>query len=53
MRFDDSLLRLLGDRLEGLSRERDFLPSTQTWHERSVESARVPSMLVSELTLTL
>ena len=53
MRFDDSLLRLLGDRLEGLSRERDFLPGTQTWHERAVDSARVPAMLVSELTLTL
>jgi predicted Zn-dependent protease len=53
MRFDDSLLRLFGDRLEGLSRERDFIPSTQTWHERAVDSVRVPAMLVSELTLTL
>jgi predicted Zn-dependent protease len=53
MRFDDSLLRLFGDRLEGLSREREFIPSSQTWHERAVDSARLPAMLVSELTLTL
>jgi predicted Zn-dependent protease len=53
MRFDDTLLRLLGDKLEGLSRERDFIPSTQTWRERAVDSVRLPSLLVSELTLTL
>lgn len=53
MRFDDSLLRLLGEKLEGLSRERDFIPSQQTWHERAVDSARVPALLLSELTLTL
>ena len=53
MRFDDSMFRLLGDRLEGLTAERDFLPSSATWRERAVDSARLPSALVSELTLTL
>lgn len=53
MRFDDSIFRLLGDRLEGLTAERDFLPSSATWRERAVDSARLPSALVSELTLTL
>ncbi len=53
MRFDDSMFRLLGDRLEGLSAERDFIPSAMTYRERAVDSARLPSALVSELTLTL
>lgn len=53
MRFDDSVFRILGDRLEGLSAERDFLPNALTFRERAVDSARLPAALVSELTLTL
>ncbi len=53
MRFDDSLLRVFGDHLEGLSREREFIPNSDTWRERSVESVRLPGALVSSLCLTL
>ena len=53
MRFDDSVFRVLGERLEGLSAERDFLPNALTFRERAVDSARLPAALVSELTLTL
>ncbi len=53
MRFDDSVYRLLGDRLEALTRERDFLPNPLTYRERAVDSMRLPGALVSELALTL
>ncbi len=53
MRFDDPVFRILGDRLEGLSAERDFLPNALTFRERAVDSSRLPAALVSELTLTL
>jgi predicted Zn-dependent protease len=53
MRFDDSILRLLGESLEALTVERDFLPSTATWRERSLESTRLPGALLRELTFTL
>jgi predicted Zn-dependent protease len=53
MRFDDTLYRLLGDRLEALTRERDFMPDPLTYRERAVDSMRLPGALVSEITLTL
>lgn len=53
MRFDDSLLALLGDRLEALTTETAFLPSTSTYGWRSTSSARLPGALVSGLTFTL
>jgi predicted Zn-dependent protease len=53
MRFDDSVIKLLGERLEGLSTERELLPNTLTFRERAVDSSRLPGALLSGLTLTL
>ena len=53
MRFDDTAYRLLGDNLEALTRERDLLPESDTYGERSTLSTRTPGALVRELALTL
>lgn len=53
MRFDDTAYRILGANLEALTRERDLLPSTASYGERSTESVRTPGALVRELALTL
>jgi predicted Zn-dependent protease len=53
MRFDDSLYHLLGDRLEGVTQERELLLSAETYDGRSTDSALVPGLLVSGLTLAL
>lgn len=53
MRFDDSLYHLLGDRLEGLTRERELILSAQTYDGRSTDSALLPGVLVSGIDLTL
>ena len=53
MRFDDTAYRLLGESLEALTRERDFLPDTDTYGERSTVSVRTPGALLKAFTLTL
>ncbi len=53
MRFDDSLYHLLGDRLEGLTRERELLLSADTYGGRSTDSALLPGVLVSGIDLAL
>lgn len=53
MRFDDSLYHLWGDRLEGLTRERELIVSPETYEGRSSASALLPGMLVSGIDLTL
>jgi predicted Zn-dependent protease len=53
MRFDDSLYHLLGDRLEGLTRERELLISPETYDGRSAASALLPGMLVSGIQFAL
>jgi predicted Zn-dependent protease len=53
MRFDDSLYHLLGDRLEGLTRERELILETDTYDGRSTASALLPGILVSGIDLTL
>jgi predicted Zn-dependent protease len=53
MRFDDSLYHLLGDRLEGLTRERELLLSAETYDGRSTDSTLLPGALVSEIDLAL
>ena len=53
MRFDDSLYRLLGDRLEGLTQERELLLSASTYGGRSSDSALLPGALVSGINLAL
>lgn len=53
MRFDDTAYRIFGDHLEALTRERDLIPDTGTYGERSTLSTRTPGALVRGLALTL
>lgn len=53
MRFDESLYHLLGDRLEGLTREREQLLDTGSYEWRSEAGSRLPGVLVNDFTLTL
>jgi len=53
MRFDESIYHILGDRLEGLTLEREHILDTGSYEWRSDASARLPGALVSEFTFTL
>jgi len=53
MRFDETVYRVLGSNLQGLTRERDFIPNAHTYGGRSTESARVPGALVENFAFTL
>lgn len=53
MRFDESIYRILGDRLIGLTRERDFLLDALTYGGRSTASMHLPGVLVEDLTFTM
>jgi predicted Zn-dependent protease len=53
MRFDDTLYRMLGSKLEALTRETELRLSTDTYRQRSLSSMRLPGALLRELTLTL
>ncbi len=53
MRFDETLYRLLGDNLLGLSAERDFLLDPSTYYARSTSSFRGPGALVEGFRFTL
>ena len=53
MRFDDSVYRILGDGLVGLTEERELLLSASTYGKRSTASALLPGALVSDFTFTL
>ena len=53
MRFDDSMFRVLGDRLVGLTAERDLVVNGETYRSRSVRSMRLPGAVVSEMAFTL
>jgi hypothetical protein len=44
---------MLGTRLEALTRQREWIPSSSTYGQRSVETSRMPGALLSALTLTL
>ena len=52
MRFDDSLYHLLGDRLEGITRERELILSAETYGGRSTASNLLPGVLVGGIELT-
>ena len=47
MRFDDSIYRMLGSSLEGLTRERQLIGDDSTYDERSLRTALVPGLLLS------
>jgi predicted Zn-dependent protease len=53
MRFDDSLFRLLGDNLVGLTSERELMVDANSYRSRNVGSMRLPGAVVSEMAFTL
>jgi predicted Zn-dependent protease len=53
MRFDESIYRMFGDQLLGLTAERDFVLDTGTYHRRSTGSSRLPGALVEGFNFTL
>ena len=53
LRFDDSIYRLLGEKLAALTRERELLLDASTYGERSSASARLPGALVEAMRFTL
>jgi predicted Zn-dependent protease len=53
LRFDDTIYRMLGEKLVDLTRERELLLSTSTYDERSTSSARLPGALTESLRFTL
>jgi len=53
MRFDDSVYRMLGEGLVGLTRERELLLSASTYGKRSTDSALLPGALIDGLRFTL
>lgn len=53
MRFDESLYRMLGDNLEALTREREYLIDPSSYGSRSTQSWRLPGALVRDFSLTL
>jgi len=53
MRFDDTLYRILGEQLSGLTAVREFIPDSSTYRSRTAGSMRVPGAIVNELRLTL
>jgi len=53
MRFDETIYRALGEKLVGLTREREFRPDAGTYGGRSTSSFRVPGALIDDFTLTL
>jgi hypothetical protein len=53
MRFNDSLLHLLDDRLEALPRHRELRLSAETYDGRSTDSTLLPGAPVSDINLAL
>ncbi len=53
LRFDDTLYRMLGSKLEALTAETELLLDADTYGERGLRSSRLPGALVSELAFTL
>lgn len=53
MRFDETIYRMLGEHLSGLTAERDLILDTGTYHQRSTQSGRIPGALIEDFTFTL
>lgn len=53
MRFDESVLKMLGDKLVDFTEERELLLSASTYGQRSTESALLPGALVDDFSFTL
>lgn len=53
MRFDDTIYRMLGENLIGLTAERELLFDPGSYGQRSTTTARLPGVLIDDLTFTL
>ncbi|MCY2928455.1 MAG: metallopeptidase TldD-related protein [Planctomycetota bacterium] len=53
MRFDETYYRILGTNLLALTRQRDFIPATDTYQARSTSSHRLPGALIDDFQFTL
>lgn len=53
MRFDETIYRILGENLVGLTEDREFILDPGTYHGRSTSSGRMPGALVEDFTFTL
>jgi predicted Zn-dependent protease len=53
LRFDDTIYRILGTSLEGLTKETELIADSGTYRERALSGMRLPGALLSELTFTL
>jgi predicted Zn-dependent protease len=53
MRFDESIYRILGTKLVGLTRQRDWIADPDTYGWRSCRTARLPGVLVDDVAFTL
>jgi len=53
LRFDDSVYRVLGDNLESITGSGEFIPSTDTYGQRSLGGIFAPGLLVKNFTFTL
>ena len=53
LRFDDTIYRMLGDKLEALTVERELLLESNTYGSRMLTSATLPGALLSEMQFTL
>jgi predicted Zn-dependent protease len=53
MRFDESILRMLGENLVGLTKDRDFLISASTYYQRGTRSVHLPGVMMDDFTFTL
>jgi predicted Zn-dependent protease len=53
MRFDETIYRMLGEQLLGLTAERDLILDAGTYHQRSTNSGRIPGALIEGFTFTL
>lgn len=52
MRFDETLYRMLGENLFGLTAEREMILDPGTYFRRSTTSARLPGAIVDDFTFT-
>ena len=53
MRFDETIYRVLGENLLGLTSEREMILDPSTYSGRSTDSGRMPGALVEDFTFTL
>jgi predicted Zn-dependent protease len=53
MRFDETLYRMLGANLMGLTADREWIVDPGSYGQRSTATTRVPGVLIADFTLTL